>query len=57
MIKHLGREGIAATIEQNCRVAQSMAGRLRADNGIAILNDVSSLSVLVSTGRTKWRIA
>jgi len=50
MIKHLGRAGIAAMIERNCRAAHGIAERLRADNGIAILNDVVLNQVLVRFG-------
>ncbi len=50
MIKHLGRAGIAAMIERNCRAAHCIAERLRADNGIAILNDVVLNQVLVRFG-------
>ncbi len=50
MIKHLGRAGIAAMIERNCRAAHGMAERLRTDNGIAILNDVALNQILVRFG-------
>ena len=50
MIKHLGRKGIAAMVEQDCRVAEAMANRLRADNAIAIENDVVLNQFLVRFG-------
>ena len=40
MIKHLGRDGIAAMVERHCKVAEAMAERLRADNAVAVPNDV-----------------
>jgi glutamate/tyrosine decarboxylase-like PLP-dependent enzyme len=50
MIKHLGRTGIAAMIERNCRVAHGIAEHLRENSGIAILNDVVLNQVLVRFG-------
>lgn len=40
IIKHLGRDGIAAMVERHCRVAENMARIFRSDNRIAVLNDV-----------------
>ncbi|HTE36009.1 MAG TPA: aspartate aminotransferase family protein [Reyranella sp.] len=40
MLRHLGRAGIARLVEQNCRQARLIAGRVRAEPGIAVLNDV-----------------
>jgi glutamate/tyrosine decarboxylase-like PLP-dependent enzyme len=31
MLKHLGREGIAAMVERHCRLAKALAGRLGAE--------------------------
>ena len=50
MIKHLGRQGIAAMVEQNCSVAEAMANRLRADNAVAIENNVVLNQFLVRFG-------
>ena len=40
MLRHLGRAGIAGLVEQNCRQARLIADRVRAEPGIAVLNDV-----------------
>ena len=50
MIKHLGREGIATMVERHCQVARAMAEKLRADNAIAIENDVVLNQFLVRFG-------
>ncbi|WEX76627.1 aspartate aminotransferase family protein [Sinorhizobium numidicum] len=50
MIKHLGREGIAAMIERHCRIAHAMAERLSAENGITVLNEVMLNQFLVRFG-------
>ncbi len=50
MIKHLGREGIAAMVERHCRVARAMAERLSRQNGIAVLNDVVLNQFIVRFG-------
>lgn len=50
MIKHLGREGIAAMVERHCHIARSMADRLKAEDGIAVLNDVLLNQFLVRFG-------
>ncbi|MBA4170535.1 MAG: aspartate aminotransferase family protein [Chloroflexi bacterium] len=46
-IRELGREGIAAMIERCCTLASRMADRLRAVEGIEILNDVVLNQALV----------
>lgn len=46
-IRELGREGIAAMIERCCTVASRMADRLRAVEGVEILNDVVLNQALV----------
>ena len=48
-LKHLGRSGLAAMIERNCRQAAAIAKRL-AEGGHAILNDVVLNQVLVRFG-------
>ena len=40
MIRHLGRQGIAAMVERHCRWAAWMAGRIAAEPGVALLNPV-----------------
>jgi glutamate/tyrosine decarboxylase-like PLP-dependent enzyme len=52
MLKHLGRDGIAATVERHCRYAALLAEKLRdeKDKGIAVLNDVVLNQVLVRFG-------
>ncbi len=40
MIRHLGRDGIAALVERNCRQARLIAETVSAEPGIAVLNDV-----------------
>lgn len=50
MIRHLGREGIAALVERNCRAVRAMTERLKADNGLAILNEVVLNQFLVRFG-------
>ena len=52
VLRTLGREGIAALVDGNCRAAATIAERLR-DEGMTILNDVVLNQVLVawSTGR------
>ena len=48
-LRSLGRSGLRALIEQNCRQARLFAGRLR-QAGFSILNDVVLNQVLVSFG-------
>lgn len=50
IIKHLGRNGIADMVERHCRLATLIANRLRADNSIAILNDVCLNQIVVQFG-------
>lgn len=40
MISHLGRDGIAAMVEQHCRLAQRMAEHIASERGAMLLNDV-----------------
>ena len=48
-LRSLGRRGLAAMIEQNCRLAARFAGHLR-EAGFAVLNEVALNQVLVSFG-------
>lgn len=50
MIKHLGRSGVAAMVEQHCTAARAIAARLAAEPGIAIVNAVELDQVLVRFG-------
>ncbi|AEG09247.1 aspartate aminotransferase family protein [Sinorhizobium meliloti] len=50
MIKHLGREGIAAMVDRHCRVARAIAQRLSREDGINVLNEVALNQVLVRFG-------
>ncbi|MGE3829676.1 MAG: aspartate aminotransferase family protein [Parvibaculaceae bacterium] len=50
IIRHLGRDGIAAMVEQHCRVARAMRKALAAEQGIAILNDVVLNQLIVRFG-------
>ncbi len=47
LFRALGREGIAATVRQNCALARRMAARLSEAEGVRILNDVVLNQVLV----------
>ena len=46
-IRSLGRSGVAALVERCCDLAAQLAGRLRAGDGVEILNDVVLNQVLV----------
>ncbi len=50
MIRHLGRSGIAAMIERNCRAATILAERLAGNSGIAVLNTVKLNQVVLRFG-------
>jgi glutamate/tyrosine decarboxylase-like PLP-dependent enzyme len=50
MLKHLGRDGIAAMVERHCRYAALLAEKLKEEKGVAILNDVVLNQVLVRFG-------
>ncbi|WP_395018368.1 pyridoxal phosphate-dependent decarboxylase family protein [Dongia sp.] len=52
MLKHLGRDGVAAMVERHCRYAALLAEKLRdeKDKGIAVLNDVVLNQVIVRFG-------
>jgi glutamate/tyrosine decarboxylase-like PLP-dependent enzyme len=40
LLRHFGRDGIARLVERDCRLARLIAGRVAAEPGIAVLNDV-----------------
>jgi glutamate/tyrosine decarboxylase-like PLP-dependent enzyme len=50
VIKSLGRDGIAQLVERHCNLARRFAGRLVAEPGIRILNDVVLNQLAVSFG-------
>ena len=50
MLRHLGRDGVAAMVERHCRYAAMLASLLRDEKGIAILNDVVLNQVIVRFG-------
>ena len=50
MIRHLGRDGIAAMIAEHCRLAARMADRLAREPGVHVLNDVVLNQVIVRFG-------
>lgn len=50
IIKHLGRQGIAAMVERHCNVARQMAEQLRREPGISVLNDVTLNQMLLRFG-------
>jgi glutamate/tyrosine decarboxylase-like PLP-dependent enzyme len=50
MIRHLGRDGIANMVERHCQLARELAENLRAEAGIAVLNEVCLNQVIVRFG-------
>jgi glutamate/tyrosine decarboxylase-like PLP-dependent enzyme len=50
MIRHLGRDGIAAMVAEHCRLASHMAARLAGEPGVHVLNDVVLNQVIVRFG-------
>ena len=50
LIRHLGREGIAALVARHCDLAQRFASTLAQEPGIRVLNDVVLNQVAVSFG-------
>ena len=53
MIRHLGRNGIAAMVERHCEVARVMSETLAAEPGLEILNDVVLNQIIVRFGSTE----
>jgi glutamate/tyrosine decarboxylase-like PLP-dependent enzyme len=49
-LRQLGRAGVAELVEGHCRLASRIAERLRAEPGVAILNDVVLNQALVRFG-------
>ncbi len=50
MIRHLGRDGIAAMVSEHCRLARHMAARLMREPGVHVLNDVVLNQIIVRFG-------
>jgi glutamate/tyrosine decarboxylase-like PLP-dependent enzyme len=50
MIRALGRAGIAEMVARHCALARRLAGRLRTEPGIKVLNEVDLNQVIVSFG-------
>jgi glutamate/tyrosine decarboxylase-like PLP-dependent enzyme len=50
MIRHLGRQGIAAMVNGHCRMARQMAETLSREPGVGIRNDVVLNQVVVRFG-------
>jgi glutamate/tyrosine decarboxylase-like PLP-dependent enzyme len=50
MLRHLGRDGVAAMVERHCRYAAMLASLLRDERGVALLNDVVLNQVIVRFG-------
>ncbi|WP_413992026.1 pyridoxal phosphate-dependent decarboxylase family protein [Labrys okinawensis] len=50
MLRHYGREGIAALVERHCHLARLIADTLRGEPGIAIVNDVVLNQVILRFG-------
>lgn len=50
MLRHLGRQGIAAMVDRHCRLARLIADRVRAEPGIAVVNDVVLNQVILRFG-------
>ncbi|MDY0871610.1 pyridoxal phosphate-dependent decarboxylase family protein [Dongia rigui] len=50
IIRHLGRQGIAAMVARHCRVARIIAARVVAEPGIAVLHEVTLNQMLLRFG-------
>lgn len=50
MLRHLGRAGVAELVERHCRLAASMAGRLRTEPGVTIMNEVVLNQIVLRFG-------
>jgi len=50
MLRHLGRDGVAAMVERHCRWCRRMAEALAAEPGVAVLNDVVLNQAIVQFG-------
>lgn len=50
LLRHFGRQGIAAMVERHCALARRMAARLAEEPGVAIVNDVALNQAIVRFG-------
>jgi glutamate/tyrosine decarboxylase-like PLP-dependent enzyme len=50
LIRHLGRQGVAAMVDRHCRAAAIIAARLRAETAIEVMNDVELNQIVVRFG-------
>ena len=50
VLKAMGREGVAEMVERHCAVARHIAGRLAAEPGLSVLNDVVLNQVALACG-------
>ncbi|MCK0207291.1 pyridoxal-dependent decarboxylase [Starkeya koreensis] len=50
LLRHFGRDGMAAMVERHCALARRLADRLAAEPGIAVLNEVVLNQILVRFG-------
>ena len=50
VLKALGRAGVAEMVERHCAVARHIAGRLAAEPGLAVLNEVVLNQVALACG-------
>ncbi|WP_354687668.1 aminotransferase class V-fold PLP-dependent enzyme [Cupriavidus necator] len=50
MLRHLGRDGVAAMVARHCRVARRMAAMLAAEPDVSVLNEVVLNQVIVRFG-------
>ena len=55
ILRHLGRDGIAAMVERHCRIAAQMAERLSAEPGVEIVNQVGLNQAIVRFGADRPR--
>ena len=50
VLRHLGREGVAAMVERHCRLARLIADALGGEAGVAVLNEVVLNQVILRFG-------
>jgi glutamate/tyrosine decarboxylase-like PLP-dependent enzyme len=50
VLRHLGREGVAAMVRAHCGFTERLAKRLAAEPGVRVLNEVVLNQVIVSSG-------
>ncbi|WP_018181886.1 pyridoxal phosphate-dependent decarboxylase family protein [Kaistia granuli] len=55
MIRHFGRAGVAEMVGRHCRLARQLADTLRAEPGIAVMNDVVLNQLIVRFGSDRPR--